>query len=71
MLHENILSPDTTADTATVAASAIVDSMPPPISASSCDQMHQYNGNDICGSRCTLEFAHNGSHVCGRGHSFS
>jgi hypothetical protein len=36
-----------------------------------CDVVHQYNGNEYCGSDCTLQSPHGPSpHVCGHGHSF-
>lgn len=40
-------------------------------SYTSCDALHQYDGDTSCGSHCTLEWPHDpSSHVCGNGHSF-
>jgi hypothetical protein len=35
-----------------------------------CGLLHQYDGDELCGARCTLEFAHDGPCVCGNGHDF-
>ena len=35
-----------------------------------CDVVHQYDGNDLCQSGCTLDFGHDGPHACGNGHYF-
>ena len=35
-----------------------------------CGVVHQYDGDDLCQSSCTLDFGHDGSHACGNGHDF-
>lgn len=41
-----------------------------PEAATSCDALHQYEGDEACQSRCTLDFPHDGDHICGNGHTF-
>ena len=42
-----------------------------PMSFTSCDVVHFYNGDELCGSGCTLQSPHSpADHVCGNGHSY-
>lgn len=35
-----------------------------------CGVVHQYDGNELCQSGCTLDFGHDGPHACSNGHYF-
>jgi hypothetical protein len=69
MLHETKKS---TIDEVTLAAATAEKSEggDEPEAATSCDALHQYDGDDACQSHCTLDFPHDGDHLCGNGHAF-